>query len=231
MTEQLRLLRWIDNKPAPFSSALLSFSPSIEEAVVWKNEKCKCRASIVILCILIRIQLLHFGFGHGTRQNSREAVWERHSSFTLSWNPRMKSHLAPCQNPQLKLHNTVWRVWKLSGVCVSPQPDKMEQRNRHSEGDFRFMLLLFPVMWYSSKGSSSPSLYFKSHFSLLPLLGLVYSSLCSQRFQQTQVDLTALFSCCIFFCLISAKVLKVKAMTLELHKNVAVFHSQTCPPA
>lgn len=72
---------------------------------------------------------INFGFG---QENSPKAVRERRPS-TPSRNPRMKSHLAPCQN-----HNVNYIIQRdASGKClvsVTPEPDKMEQRNHHSEG-------------------------------------------------------------------------------------------------
>lgn len=72
---------------------------------------------------------------------SHEQIQEKQSGerrpSTLSQDPRMKSYLAPCQN-----HNLNYIMQRdASGKClasVTPEPDKMEQRNHHSEGDFRF---------------------------------------------------------------------------------------------
>lgn len=97
--------------------------------------------------------------------------------------------------PVPKPHNLNYIMQRdASGKClvsVTPEPDKMEQRNHHSEGDFRFTsdLCCFfsPVtICNSSNRPFSPGLHIKPDFSLLPLLRLAYW----QKSHQTNVDLT-----------------------------------------
>lgn len=120
---------------------------------------------------------IDFGLGHVARANSGKAVRERRPS-TLSQDPRMKSYLAPRQN-----HNLNYIMQRdASGKClvsVTPEPDKMEQRNHHSEGDFRFTsdlcCFFFPVtICNSSNRPFSRGLHIKPYFSLLPSIGLAH---------------------------------------------------------
>lgn len=186
---QQQLSRCTDNKPALFSSFCLHFLLPFKAALLKKTKinKKASSASSERHRDAAAAREIDFGLSHVARANSGKAVWERRPS-TLSQDPRMKSYLAPCQN-----HNLNYIMQRdASGKCllsVTPEPDKMEQRNHHSEGDFRFTSDCFfpPVtICNSSNRPFSPGLHIKPDFSLLPLLGLAYW----QKSHQTNVDLT-----------------------------------------
>lgn len=138
------------------------------------------------------------GFGHVTLENMRKAVRERRPS-TLSKNPRMKSHLAPCQN-----HNVNYIIQRDASekclVSVTPEPDKMEQKNHRSSGDFRFtadlMLLFFQLLYVIQfKQTFQPSTPREIVFQFASFIRLRISSITRlSKIPSTNVVLTAWFS-------------------------------------
>lgn len=144
---QQQLSRCTDNKPGLLSVCLHFFLPWEWHLKKKKKEKkYKCRASIILLCIV--------GMSLGCSCCTWHRLWSRlrHTRkfrksspgvAPISSEPGSKNEIffAPVPKPQLELHNAACLV------SVTPPPDKVEQRNRHAEGNFKlssYLCCFFP---------------------------------------------------------------------------------------
>lgn len=137
---QQQLARCTDNKPALFPSFCLHFLLPFKAALLKNNNNKNARPPLRPRNV-IGMQLLHVK-STLVSVTSHEQIQEKQSGRATPLHSEPGSKNEILFGPVPKPHNLNYIMQRdASGKClvsVTPVPDKMEQRNHHSEGDFRF---------------------------------------------------------------------------------------------